>query len=130
MVLLRLILLQSLGGAVASLCTLRVLQQAHDAGHSLPPVSCITFGTPAIGNSALAARVRDNGWKEHFHNVALPGRSQCLHQTDTEMPCRKFLGFKPQSSSVTCQQIISSSSPSDAPQLAARMLQHVAFMNM
>lgn len=58
---------------MANLCTLRVLQQAQDAGLPTPPVSCITFGTPAIGNSALAAKVSENGWKNHFQNVVLPG---------------------------------------------------------
>ena len=64
---------------MANLCTLRVLQQAQDAGLPTPPVSCITFGTPAIGNSALAARVSQNGWKHHFQNVVMPGKLHSVH---------------------------------------------------
>jgi hypothetical protein len=66
-------MVQSLGGAVASLCTLRLLQKSQEDGLPPPPVTCITFGTPAIGNSALASRVNQNGWKDRFHNVVLPG---------------------------------------------------------
>lgn len=63
----------SLGGAVATLCTLRVLQQASDAGEPPPPVKCVTFGSPAIGNPALAAAVTKRGWTDCFQNVTLPG---------------------------------------------------------
>ena len=76
----------SLGGAVAILCTLRVLQQASDAGLSKPRVRCITFGTPAIGNSALASRVAEKGWKDCFQNVILPGLSPFCDRHDISTP--------------------------------------------
>ena len=60
----------SLGGAVALLCTLRLLQGL--AG-STPSLQCICFGTPAIGNAALAAVVAEYGWESHILNFILPG---------------------------------------------------------
>lgn len=60
----------SLGGAVALLCTLRLLQSL--AG-STPSLQCICFGTPAIGNAALAAVVAEYGWESHILNFILPG---------------------------------------------------------
>ena len=76
-------MLQSLGGAVASLCTLRVLQKAQEEGLPTPPVSCITFGTPAIGNAALASRVNQSGWKDRFHNVVIPGAVKLALEPET-----------------------------------------------
>lgn len=58
----------SLGGAVAQLSTLRLLRAGADA------LRCITFGAPAVGDAALAALVRRQGWDSHFTSVALPGR--------------------------------------------------------
>lgn len=63
-----------MGGAVAQLCTLRLLR----ALQSRPPVEqlrCIVFGSPAIGNAALAAHVQREGWSAHFTSIALPGGS-------------------------------------------------------
>ncbi|KAL4423258.1 hypothetical protein ABPG77_004527 [Micractinium sp. CCAP 211/92] len=60
-----------MGGAVAQLCTLRLLR----ALQSRPPVEqlrCIVFGAPAIGNAALAAHVQREGWSAHFTSIALP----------------------------------------------------------
>lgn len=60
----------SLGGAVAVLCTLRLLRYLpQDAA-----VRCIVFGTPAIGNAALADLVSSRGWQAHFSSIALQGR--------------------------------------------------------
>ena len=82
----------SLGGAVALLCTLRLLQGL--AG-STPSLQCICFGTPAIGNAALAAVVAEYGWESHILNFVLPGarfialrdRHSCkLHLQNTELP--------------------------------------------
>ncbi|KAK9820296.1 hypothetical protein WJX72_008693 [[Myrmecia] bisecta] len=60
----------SLGGAVATLCTLDLL-------HGLPrhaslPVSCVAFAGPAVGNAALAKLVRRRGWERHLSNFMLP----------------------------------------------------------
>ncbi len=60
----------SLGGAVALLCTLRLLQGLPGG---TPSLSCICFGTPAIGNAALAALVAEYGWSNHILNFILPG---------------------------------------------------------
>ena len=38
-------------------------------------VQCICFGTPAIGNAALAAQVYENGWEDHILNFILPGQT-------------------------------------------------------
>ena len=61
----------SLGGAVALLCTLRLLQ---GLSGSPPSLHCICFGTPAIGNAALAALVSEFGWESHILNFILPGK--------------------------------------------------------
>jgi Lipase (class 3) len=60
----------SLGGAVATLCTLRLLRQ-------LPlredyPLRCVAFATPSIGNSALAALVAERRWDAYLSNFLLP----------------------------------------------------------
>ncbi|DBA94509.1 TPA: hypothetical protein ACH3X1_002100 [Trebouxia sp. C0004] len=59
----------SLGGAVALLCTLRLLQGLPKGD---PSLYCICFGTPAIGNAALAALVAEYGWESHILNFILP----------------------------------------------------------
>ena len=61
----------SLGGAVAALSTLRLLRQL-PSGHQ-PRVKCICFGSPAVGNAALAQLVARSGWEMLFHSVVLPG---------------------------------------------------------
>lgn len=65
----------SLGGAVAVLCTLRLLRQLPSG--CIPPVRCVCFGSPAVGNAALARLVTDSGWEALFHSVALPGAATC-----------------------------------------------------
>lgn len=63
----------SLGGAVAQLCTLDLLQAA---GPGAPPnVSCVGFATPAVGNAALAAHIAACGWERRFVTYLLPGDS-------------------------------------------------------
>lgn len=64
----------SLGGSVAVLCTLRLLR-ALTPSAGAPPISCICYGTPAVGNAALARHVDDAGWSQHFVSFALPGDS-------------------------------------------------------
>lgn len=61
----------SLGGAVAVLCTLRLLRALgdHTGGAS---IRCITFGMPAIGNAALADHVSLRGWHHCFSSFVLP----------------------------------------------------------
>lgn len=63
----------SLGGAVAVLCTLRLLTAL--GPHAPPPdvLRCITFGMPPLGNLALAQHVHANGWVRYITNYALPG---------------------------------------------------------
>ena len=62
----------SLGGAVALLCALRLLQGLPRGD---PSLYCICFGTPAIGNAALAALVAEYGWESHILNFILPGQA-------------------------------------------------------
>jgi len=61
----------SLGGAVAKLCTLRLLRQLPEGSPS-PPITCITFACTAVGNKGLATMVDARGWGPHFRNYLLP----------------------------------------------------------
>lgn len=60
----------SLGGAVAKLCTLRLLRELPDWPR--PRVRCVAFATPAVGNAALAELVESAGWASHFTSYYLP----------------------------------------------------------
>ncbi len=60
----------SLGGAVAKLCTLRLLRELPDWPR--PRVRCVAFATPAVGNAALAELVESAGWGSHFTSYYLP----------------------------------------------------------
>jgi Lipase (class 3) len=62
----------SLGGAVAALCTLKLLGIEPAAAER---VSCITFACVALGNPEVSHVVQDNGWSHLFHNFILPGVS-------------------------------------------------------
>ena len=64
----------SLGGAVAQLVALRLLQAGEAAGggednHAALDVTCVSFAAPALGNAALAAHVADRGWDGRFSNL-------------------------------------------------------------
>ena len=83
----------SLGGAVAQLCTLRLL---HLLG-ALPPAAlrCVSFGAPAVGNAALAEHVTRQGWDSRFLSIALPGG--CLNffvPTDPPNACSRWGGVQ------------------------------------
>ena len=60
----------SLGGAVAMLCALRLLDSLPPALHAT--VACITFAAPPVGNAALAALVAARGWQSRLTNYMLP----------------------------------------------------------
>jgi len=62
----------SLGGAVAVLCTLRLLRELGSLG-KLGHVRCITFGMPGVGSAALAEHVRQQNWDTCFISYATPG---------------------------------------------------------
>ena len=59
----------SLGGAVAQLCALDLLQQACSAAG----ITCISFAAPVVGNPALAVYTQRRGWDASFINYLLPG---------------------------------------------------------
>lgn len=63
----------SLGGAVAKLCTLRLLRRLPPAAAAAGRVRCCTFGAPALGNAALAALVAARRWDRLFYSLTLPG---------------------------------------------------------
>ena len=60
---------------MALLCMLRLLHSTN-----LPPgaagLRCICFGTPAVGDAALAAAVAEAGWQDHIVFYTLAGGSQ------------------------------------------------------
>ena len=59
---------------MALLCMLRLLHSSN-----LPPgaagLRCICFGTPAVGDAALAAAVAEAGWQDHILFYTLAGGS-------------------------------------------------------
>jgi hypothetical protein len=61
----------SLGGAVATLCTIRLLSTLPKHLHHT--VACIGFATPPVGNARLAEAVEAAGWEDCITNYALPG---------------------------------------------------------
>lgn len=65
----------SLGGAVASLCALRLLDLLPQNLHHT--VTAIGFASPAFGNAGLAAHVEAAGWAPRFTNYLLPGAVGC-----------------------------------------------------
>jgi len=60
----------SLGGAVATLCAVRLLDALHPELH--PTLSCIGFAVPPVGNAALAATAQAQGWQQRITNYMLP----------------------------------------------------------
>ncbi len=61
----------SLGGAVATLCTLRLLRQLPPRADAYP-LRCIAFATPSIGNGALSDLVAARRWDVYLSNFLLP----------------------------------------------------------
>lgn len=59
----------SLGGAVASLCCLKLLERYNPTATAL---KCISFGMPALGNRALVEAIGEKNWHAHFLNYSLP----------------------------------------------------------
>ncbi|KAH9328587.1 hypothetical protein KI387_000695, partial [Taxus chinensis] len=57
----------SVGGAVATLATLSVLEKLGKG--KIASVYCITFGFPLTGDEVLARAVRRQGWANHFCHV-------------------------------------------------------------
>jgi hypothetical protein len=60
----------SLGGSVAKLCTLHLLDRLPEEDHKY--VSCFGFATPAIGNKALQELSRQRKWEERMYNYLIP----------------------------------------------------------
>ena len=58
---------------MASLCTLRLLNQLDDSEAAQGHIKCVAFAAPALGNSALADIVQQQGWSRVFYNLTLPG---------------------------------------------------------
>ena len=63
--------------------TLRLLHTLHPAPPPATALRCIVFGSPAIGNAALADHVHRLGWEAHFRSIVLPGGGLPLL-----LPCR------------------------------------------
>lgn len=77
----------SLGGAVAQLCTLRLLHLLRAAPPPADALRCIVFGCPAIGNTALAEHVRQQAWDAHFLSISLPGGRKWGGSDGRDQPC-------------------------------------------
>ncbi|KAG7672312.1 hypothetical protein Ndes2526B_g06693 [Nannochloris sp. 'desiccata'] len=60
----------SLGGAVATLTAISILQRLPPEQHSA--VSCVGFATPALGNAALATMVKERQWHDRIINYLVP----------------------------------------------------------
>lgn len=57
-----------IGGATASLCALWLLSYLHSVP-SPPPVLCITFGSPLLGNASLSRAILRERWGGNFCHV-------------------------------------------------------------
>lgn len=80
----------SLGGAVATLTTVRLLRSLHTARASSdgggsnsssgddPHIRCISFATPAVANKDLLQEVSEAGWDKYITNIVLPGNAQVI----------------------------------------------------
>ena len=73
----------SLGGAVASLCALRLLRLLPKEQHHT--VAVIGFASPAFGNAAVAAHVEAEGWSDRFTNYLLPGEGREEHRSTIQI---------------------------------------------
>ncbi|KAL4447779.1 hypothetical protein ABPG75_004998 [Micractinium tetrahymenae] len=60
----------SLGGAVATLCAIRLLDALPEALHHT--ITCVGFAVPPVGNAALAAAAAAAGWSQRITNYLLP----------------------------------------------------------
>ncbi|PSC69406.1 cytochrome P450, partial [Micractinium conductrix] len=60
----------SLGGAVATLCALRLLDALPTEAHAA--VSAVAFAAPPVGNAALAEAAAAAGWSRRVTNYLLP----------------------------------------------------------
>lgn len=58
----------SIGGAIASLCTLWLLSYLKSISSSLP-VMCITFGSPLLGNKSFSQAISREKWGGNFCHV-------------------------------------------------------------
>lgn len=58
----------SIGGAIASLCTLWLLSYINSISSSLP-VMCITFGSPLLGNKSFSQAISREKWGGNFCHV-------------------------------------------------------------
>lgn len=76
----------SLGGALASLVTLRHLSE--DLPTFRGKVSCITLGAPLIGNTALTHRIEQSGWTGLFTHLVY--RSDIVPRLLTSRDAHKF----------------------------------------
>ena len=65
----------SLGGAVAMLCTLRLLEMLPVRQRN--KIGCYSFASPAIGNASLLKLSENYGWAQHITNFLLPGIPVC-----------------------------------------------------
>ena len=61
----------SLGGAVATLATVRLLHHLQKCGKENTGITCIAFGSPAVGNPALRKFVKKQHWNAHIYNYTL-----------------------------------------------------------
>lgn len=61
----------SMGGAIAALATLWMLDKQQQQPGKPKSFSCISFGFPLIGDETLARGVRRKGWTDQFCHVVL-----------------------------------------------------------
>jgi alpha-beta hydrolase superfamily lysophospholipase len=70
----------SLGGAVATLTTVRLLRGlalGQQQAVPDPRIRCISFATPAVANADLLQEVAAAGWDQFITNIILPGEQGC-----------------------------------------------------
>lgn len=89
----------SLGGAVATLTTVRLLR-ALTMQQDLPDprIRCISFATPAVANTDLLQEVAAAGWDRYITNIILPGggsQEECSLWAGSACTCHSQLTLLP-----------------------------------
>lgn len=61
----------SLGGALAVLCTIRMLQILDQNSRDMKMIRCFTFGSPGVGDEEVKRDIQGRGWGNEIVNIVV-----------------------------------------------------------